>query len=98
MFAEVNTVAVFIIFIALTFGVAFIGRKHASKNSEDDLANRDLNKWLVGLSAGATANSGFIVTGAVGLGYTFGTQWIMLPLSWLVGDLIFWKFFPLQDK
>jgi Na+/pantothenate symporter len=35
-----------------------------------------------------TANSGFIVTGAAGLGYTYGLQWILLPLSWLLGDLL----------
>ena len=48
----------------------------------------------VGLSAGATANSGFVVTGAVGLGYTMGAQWLVLPLAWLLGDVVFWSIFP----
>ena len=84
---------IFLLTLGITFVAAFIGRKH-SKAGKDGLAGESLNRWLVGLSAGATANSGFIVTGAVGLGYTFGPQWIFLPLSWFLGDLVFWKFFP----
>src|SRR5205085_4335420 len=28
------------------------------------------------------------------LGYAYGLQWLMLPLSWLLGDAIFWWLFP----
>jgi len=84
---------VFFVTLAVTFFAAYLGRKH-SRAKREKLANENLNKWLVGLSAGATANSGFIVTGAVGLGYSFGPQWLFLPLSWFLGDLVFWKFFP----
>jgi Na+/pantothenate symporter len=34
------------------------------------------------------------VTGAVGLGYSGGAQWLLLPLGWLLGDLIYWSIFP----
>ncbi len=84
---------IFILTLSLTFFAAFLGRKHAKIDSKG-LASESLNKWLVGLSAGATANSGFIVTGAVGLGYSFGPQWLFLPISWFLGDLLFWKLFP----
>jgi sodium/proline symporter len=84
---------IFIVTLSLTFTAAYYGRKH-SKASENGLANEKLNKWMIGLSAGATANSGFIVTGAVGLGYSFGAQWLLLPISWFLGDLLFWKFCP----
>src|SRR5207253_2646929 len=43
---------------------------------------------------GTTGNSGFIVTGAVGLGYAGGVHWILLPVCWLLGDLVYWAFFP----
>jgi sodium/proline symporter len=86
--------AVFFLTLIATFGVAFFARRHSRIQTEDGLAGRSLNRWLVGLSAGTTANSGFIVTAAVGLGYSFGLQWLMLPLSWLLGDLVFWHFFP----
>lgn len=86
--------AVFVVSLVVTFAVAAVGRRTALRRREDDLAGRSLNRWLVGLSAGATANSGFVVTGAVGLGYTFGMQWVMLPIAWLLGDLVFWRYFP----
>ncbi len=83
--------AIFFATLLITFGAAVLGRKH-SQSHKNGLAKESLNKWLIGLSAGATANSGFVVTGAVGLGYSFGPQWLFLPLSWFLGDLIFWKF------
>lgn len=57
------------------------------------MADRKLNKWQIGISAGATANSGFIVVGAVGMGYTMGMSSLIYPLAWLLGDLFFWYLF-----
>jgi Na+/proline symporter len=86
---------VFFIALAATFLVALLGRLRARPESGDeDLAGRGLNRWLIGLSAGATGNSGFVVTGAVGLGYAGGVHWLLLPLSWMLGDLIYWSLFP----
>lgn len=88
------SVVVFGCAILATFLFALLGRMHSRDVSSASLSEHRLNRWLVGLSAGATANSGFVVTGAVGLGYAFGVQWLLLPLSWLLGDVIFWSFFP----
>jgi sodium/proline symporter len=87
---------VFFITILATYAAAFLARAHGRHGGgeEDELAGLKLNRWLVGLSAATTANSGFIVTAAVGLGYLYGMQWVLLPLSWMVGDLVFWKYFP----
>lgn len=88
------SILVFLLTVALTFGASAWGRLRGGRGTEEDLAGRGLNRWLVGLSAGTTGNSGFIVTGAVGLGYAGGVQWFLLPLSWLAGDLVFWALFP----
>ena len=88
------TSALFGATLLLTFFAAWLGRKHASGLSGQGLGEHILNKWMVGLSAGATANSGFVVTGAVGLGYVSGPQWLFLPLAWLLGDAVFWALFP----
>nr|VFK53542.1 MAG: Na+/proline symporter [Candidatus Kentron sp. TUN]VFK55603.1 MAG: Na+/proline symporter [Candidatus Kentron sp. TUN] len=85
---------IFLISLFITFSVAVVGRGISYKRKEDDLAGRSLNRWFVGLSAGATANSGFIVAGAVGLGYTFGMQWIVLSIAWFLGTFVFWHWFP----
>jgi sodium/proline symporter len=88
------SVAVFGLALLATFVVAILGRRDSKRVHSAALAEHRLNRWLVGLSAGATANSGFVVTGAVGLGYMYGMQWLLLPLSWLLGDVLFWLVFP----
>lgn len=85
---------VFFLTLVATFAAAALGRIHSKSVVEGGIANQKLNRWLVGLSGGATANSGFVVTGAVGLGYTYGIQWLFLPVAWLIGDIVFWTFFP----
>ncbi|AVT81419.1 sodium:solute symporter family transporter [Rhodopseudomonas palustris] len=95
MYSGIGTAEViFAITLIATFGAALLARRHHTGADTEDLAGRQLNRWLIGLSAGTTANSGFIVTAAVGLGYTYGLQWVMLPISWLLGDVIFWSIFP----
>ena len=84
----------FLFCLAFTAALAIRGGVQARRAAEGDLAGKSLNRWLVGLSAGATANSGFVVAAAVGLGYSYGAQWLLLPLAWLLGDLVFWRFFP----
>lgn len=84
---------VFLLTLVATYSASIYAKFKASA-SDEDLAGRDLNKWLIGLSAATTGNSGFIVTAAVSLGYTGGMQWMLMPLGWLVGDLVFWRIFP----
>lgn len=74
---------------------------HASRHLQSDsesyfIGGRALNRWAVGISAGATANSGFIVVGAVGMGYSMGLSSLIYPLAWLLGDLLFW--FAFSEK
>jgi sodium/proline symporter len=88
------SIVVFGLVLLGTFAVALAGRRDSKRVASATLSEHRLNRWLVGLSAGATANSGFVVTAAVGLGYSFGAQWLLLPLSWLLGDVVFWLFFP----
>ena len=88
------SIVIFGVGLIATFVVAWLGRRDSKRVTSAALSEQRLNRWLVGLSAGATANSGFVVTGAVGLGYTYGAQWLLLPLSWLLGDVLFWLVFP----
>jgi sodium/proline symporter len=88
------SVSVFAATLLATLFVAYLGRQHDARRARGGLANQGLNRWLIGLSAGATANSGFVVTAAVGLGYSYGVRWLLLPLAWLLGDIFFWIIFP----
>jgi sodium/proline symporter len=96
MESNVVAFAVFLGTVGLTIALSFYARAHDLRGEGDrsDLSGRTLNRWLIGLSAGAAANSGFIVSAAVGLGYADGVRWIMLPVAWMLGDLVFWKLFP----
>lgn len=84
----------FVIPFVATVIAAFVARRKATSDPEDDLAGRELGPWAIGLSAATTGSSGFIVTGAIGLGYLGGLQALLMPLAWLIGDLIFWAYFP----
>ncbi|NIB45110.1 hypothetical protein HBA55_36365 [Pseudomaricurvus alkylphenolicus] len=85
----------FTLFLVLFLVVGtLVARRSAGSREEYLLGGRSNGKFVVGLSAGAAAASGFIMVGAVGAGYTMGLAAVLFPLSWLLGDLLFWQFFP----
>ncbi len=96
--ADALSVLIFLVTLVATFAVSFLGRAHARKLNSDALADQSLSKWLVGLSAGATGNSAFIVTGVVGFGlYAWCARFT--PALWLA----LWRhrvldFLPRQDQ
>ncbi|RZS37236.1 SSS family solute:Na+ symporter/sodium/proline symporter [Limnobacter thiooxidans] len=52
------------------------------------LASRTVPPWLVGLSAVATNNSGYMFIGLIGYTHAVGIQSIWLMVGWITGDLI----------
>jgi len=88
------SIIVFSVFCLILFFVGFATKKSDDTEVGYFLGDRSLKSIQIGLSAGATGNTGFIMTGAVGLGYAYGIDWIFLPIAWLIGDLVFWKYFP----
>ena len=72
----------------------FAAKRSAPTDVDYLLGSRSFGTWFVGLSAGATGNSGFIMLGAVGMGYTMGLSGVVMGLAWFLGDLTFWSFFP----
>ena len=85
----------FSVFVVLFLGVgAFAAKRSAPTDVDYLLGSRSFGTWFVGLSAGATGNSGFIMLGAVAMGYTMGLSGVILGLAWFLGDLLFWNFFP----
>jgi sodium/proline symporter len=86
------SLSLFLLFFILV-GI-YAGKNFEHKSSEGYfMADRQLNKWVVGISTAATANSGFIVVAAVGTGYNAGLSSLLYPLAWLMGDLVFWFLF-----
>ena len=82
-------------FLILFVGIGvFAARSSSGSESEYLLGNRSFGKYFIGIGAGAAANSGFIMVGAVGLGYSVGVSTVLYPLGALIGDWLFWQFFP----
>lgn len=89
-----TSIIIFTLFSLLLVGVGIFASKQSKDNDGYFLANRSLGWLIVGISASVTGNTGFIVTGAVGVGYSMGMSSLLLPLSWLLGDLFYWNIFP----
>lgn len=58
------------------------------------MAGRSHGKFMIALSGAASATSGFVMIGAVGAGYTMGLMAVLMPVSWFLGDFLFWTLFP----
>jgi sodium/proline symporter len=52
------------------------------------LASQTMPPWLVGLSAVATNNSGYMFIGIIGFTYTSGLSSIWLMIGWITGDFL----------
>lgn len=52
------------------------------------LASRSVPPWLVGLSAVATNNSGYMFIGLIGYTHAVGIQSVWLMVGWITGDFL----------
>ena len=79
----------FILFLGV-FLVIGLASVFSSRNTKQDyyLASKSVAPSLVGLSAVATNNSGFMFIGVIGYTYVTGLASIWLMLGWIVGDFL----------
>lgn len=78
---------VFCLFAFLAIGLA--SSRYQRNNPQDYyLASRSVSPWLVGLSAVATNNSGYMFIGVIGYTYSVGLSAGLLMLGWILGDLL----------
>ncbi len=87
-------VAIFTVFLLTFLGVGHLAAQRLKPTDEDYLlGSRSFGRFCIGLSAGATGNSGFIMTAAVGLGYTMGLSALLLGIGFFIGEYLFWTLF-----
>ena len=90
----------FVVFLLLFVGVGIYSSSR-KKNTTTDylLANRDVNPWLTGLSAFATAHSGGMFISTIGWTYQVGISSVWLLAGWFLGDYLAWFFVhkPLRE-
>ncbi|MDY6937116.1 MAG: sodium/proline symporter [Cyanobacteriota bacterium] len=88
------TIAVsFVAFLLLFTGVGVYSASR-KKNTTTDylLADRNVNPWLTGLSAFATAHSGGMFISTIGWTYQVGISSVWLLVGWFLGDYLAWFF------
>lgn len=73
--------------VFLAIGIASV-RYSRGTGADYYLASRGVAPWLVGLSAVATNNSGYMFIGLMGYTYLAGLSSIWLMLGWIVGDFV----------
>jgi sodium/proline symporter len=79
----------FIFFMLLFAVIGCMAVTKAKKNTKDYLiADRSLPGWLVGLSAVATNNSGFMFIGMIGYTYSSGFITVWFMVGWILGDYL----------
>ena len=79
----------FVAFLLLFLLIGLASYFASQKTTEDYLlAGRSVSPALVGLSAIATNNSGFMFIGMIGMTYSSGLSAIWLAVGWILGDLI----------
>jgi sodium/proline symporter len=76
-------------FFLLVFTLIGLASLVKSRHNNLDylLAGRQIKPWLVGLSAVATNNSGYMFTGMIGFTYMMGLSAVWLMVGWILGDL-----------
>ncbi|MFL0811591.1 MAG: sodium/proline symporter [Agarilytica sp.] len=79
----------FILFLLLfvAIGVSSLFKSQGSKQ-DYYLASSSVSPWLVGLSAVATNNSGYMFIGVIGYTYLTGLASIWLMVGWILGDFV----------
>lgn len=79
----------FIVFL-LSFTLIGISSSRASRGTSEDyyIASGSVPPWLVGLSAVATNNSGYMFIGVIGYTYVTGLATIWMMIGWILGDFI----------
>jgi SSS family transporter len=78
------------LFFLLLFVLIGISSVSKSRGTKQDyyLASRSVSPALVGLSAVATNNSGYMFIGVIGYTYATGLASIWLMIGWIVGDFL----------
>ena len=83
--------ATFLAFLVVFVVVGIYSATYKTNTTADYLlASRNVNPWLVALSAMASERSGQLFIGGVGFTYTIGLSSIWLTVGWVIGDYIAW--------
>lgn len=79
----------FVICLTLFLAIGLASARLRKNNAQDYyLASHSVPPWLVGLSAVATNNSGYMFIGVIGYTYAVGLSASLLMIGWILGDFL----------
>ena len=85
------TMVVFILYLLLMLGVGFYFSKKANSLNSYYLGNRNMNKWVVALSAEASDSSAWLLMGLPGAIYVSGLSEAWIGVGLAIGTYVNWK-------
>ena len=87
------TIVISFIFFLITFVLVGIYSATRRKTTTEDylVASRSVGPWLMGLSAVATNNSGYMFIGLIGWTYAVGISAMWIMVGWIGGDYLAWR-------
>jgi len=92
MFSSLSVSPMVVSFLGflLAFTLIGISSVRQSRGTRHDyyLADSSIKPWLVGLSAVATNNSGYMFIGVIGYTYSTGLAAVWLMIGWILGDFL----------
>ena len=87
-----KSIMIIVSFVAFLLMFVVIGGASALKSDKSNadylLAGRNVSPWLVGVSAMATNNSGYMFIGAIGYTYASGLESLWVMFAWMAGDFL----------
>ncbi|MEX0964464.1 MAG: sodium/proline symporter [Pseudohongiellaceae bacterium] len=86
-FWQISTSFICFLFIFTMIGLSSLFKSRGT-GQDYYLADNTISPGLVGLSAVATNNSGYMFIGVIGYTYTTGLAAIWLMIGWIVGDFL----------
>ncbi len=85
------TLLAFLFYVMLVFGIGYLASRKIKKTAEDvHLSGREHGTWTSALSASASTESGFVLLGMVGMGYSVGLNALWIVPAGLLGYWINW--------
>ncbi len=81
---------VFIVYMLVVVGVGIYAARRTAGVEGFFLADRSLGSWVVGLSAAASSESGWLTLGCVGMGFVEGLSAIWIAVGCLLGFCFNW--------
>ncbi len=85
-------IVVFVLYLAVVMAAGIVAAGSNKSVGSYFLGDRTIGPWAAALSSVASSESGWIVLGAVGMGYSEGASAVWLAVGCLGGYLINWYF------